>query len=176
MSLNFSKEQRALLINQYEILKHVDPSESEYYDEKIEILYNGYSDFYDEIAGDISDDLPEHISRKVWDILSLYRSLYFGYKNLEPEEQEEIDEKDVIFRGFDGNTETSYYSYAKYLVNRAGRYSEIKELIEEGKVDMNSHWSRLNFYEDLLSRWLPLREETKGENLSLEQIKYVLNK
>lgn len=176
MSLNFSKEQRALLINQFEILKHLDPSSTEEYDNKIEILYNGYSYFYEDIVGDINEDLSGVVSRKVLDILSLYRALYFGYENLTEEEQEQIEERYVIFRGFDGNEEIPYYKFAQFVVTKAGLYGEIKELIQEGKVEMNSHANRLRYYNDLLSRWEPLRKELNGENLNLEQIKHVLNK
>ncbi|MBK0295839.1 YfbU family protein [Bacillus sp. S34] len=176
MSLNFSKEQRVILINQFEILKHLDPSYSDYYDNKIEILHNGYSYFYDDIVGDLSEDFPKETSRTVLDIFELYRKLYFSYKRLSPEDQEQINERDVIFKGFDGNTETSYYSFANFVVLRAGKYGEIKDLIEEGKVDMNSHSSRINYYIDLLSRWSPLRQESLGKDLTLQQIKHLLNK
>ncbi|RBN39770.1 hypothetical protein DMN50_18610 [Priestia megaterium] len=176
MSLNFSKEQRALLINQFEILKHLDPSSTEEYDNKIEILYNGYSYFYEGIVGDVNEDLSEAVSRKVFDILDLYRDLYSSYENLTEEEQEQIEERHVIFRGFDGNEEIPYYKFAQFAVTKEGLYGEIKELVQEGKVEMNSHANRLRYYNDLLSRWKPLREELNGEKLNLEQIKHVLNK
>ncbi|MED3728538.1 YfbU family protein [Priestia filamentosa] len=176
MSLNFSKEQRALLINQFEVLKHLDSSNSKSYDNKIEILQNGYSDFYDEIAGNISDEFPKDQSQKVWDILKLYRKLYFSYENLTPEEQEQIDEEEVIFQGFDGNEESNYYVFAKFIVEKAERYSEINELIKKGKVDMNSHWPKLNYYDGLLSRLMQLNDEDTSQYLACDQIKYILNK
>lgn len=176
MTLNFTKEQRAILINQMEILKRLDPQSEDEYERNIEVLYNGYSHFYEDIFGHIEDEFSPETTRKVFDVLTMYRALYFGFKNLTSEEQEEISEEDVLFQGFDGNEEPDHYCFANYVVKEAGLYSEMGDLIKEGKIEMNSHRNRVRYYNELLSRWTKVREDAGGENLTLQQIKNVLGK
>ncbi|CUB44699.1 MULTISPECIES: YfbU family protein [Bacillus] len=176
MTLNFTKEQRAILINQMEILKRLDPQSEAEYERNIEVLYNGYSHFYEEIFGHIEDEFSPEITRKVFDVLTMYRALYFGFKNLTSEEQEEISEEDVLFQGFDGNEEPDHYCFANHVVKEAGLYSEMEDLIKEGKIEMNSHRNRVRYYNELLSRWTKVREDAGGEHLTLQQIKNVLGK
>ncbi|MEC2274728.1 YfbU family protein [Bacillus subtilis] len=176
MTLKFTKEQRAILINQMEILKRVDPQNSDEYEKNIDILYNGFSYFYSEVCGEIEDEFPEIITRQVFDILNMYRTLYFSYQNLTEEEKDEISERDVLFQGFDGNEEPYHYSFVNYVVKRAGLYSEMRDLLEEGKIELNSHRNRISYYNELLSRWSQVSKETNEIYLTLQQIKTVLGK
>ncbi|MES9786519.1 YfbU family protein [Bacillus pumilus] len=176
MTLQFSKEQRTILINQMEILKRLDPQNSDEYERKIEVLYNGYSYFYSDIFGEIEEEFSPEISRKVLDVLNMYRNLYFSFKSLTSEEQGEISEEDVLFQGFDGNEEYNHYRFAKHVVNEADLYLEISKLIDEGKIEMNSHRNRLHYYNKLLSRWTKVKELAGRGNLTLQQIKNVLDK
>ncbi|MCK6164043.1 YfbU family protein [Bacillus pumilus] len=176
MTLQFTKEQRTILINQMEILKRVDPQNSDEYERKIEVLYNGYSYYYSDIFGDIEEEFSPDITRKVFDVLNMYRNLYFSFNSLTSEEQEEISEEDVLFQGFDGNEEINHYCFAKHVVNTEEIYPEISNLIKKGKVEMNSHRNIVGYYNDLLSRWLPVRKAVRGDKLTLQQIKDVLGK
>lgn len=174
MTLKFTKEQRAILINQMEILKRVDPQNSDEYEKNIDILYNGFSYFYSDISGEIEDEFPEIITRQVFDILNMYRTLYFSYENLTEEEQDEISEEDVLFQGFDGSEEPYHYSFVKYVVERSRLYSEMSDLLEEGKIELNSHCNRISYYNKLLSRWSQI--STNEPYLTLQQIKTVIGK
>ncbi|CUB24276.1 hypothetical protein BN2127_JRS3_03780 [Bacillus safensis] len=175
MSLRFTKEQRAILINQFEILKRLDNNNEKDYDHNIEVLFNGYSTFYKKIFGDIEDEFPEEITRKVYDVLDMFRVLYSSYEQLTSEEKKEIDEKDVLFKGFDGNEETNHFVFASFILRKTELYSDLQELIKQNKVEINSHRNIIYYYDELLANWSKIRKETKGR-LSLEQIKYVLDK
>ncbi|MCY8513536.1 YfbU family protein [Bacillus atrophaeus] len=176
MTINFTKEQRAILINQMEILKRVDPQNSDEYEKNIDILYNGFSYFYSDVCGEIEDEFPVIITRKVFDILDMYRTLYFSYENLPREEQDEISERDVLFQGFDGNEESYHYSFVNYVVKKSRLYLELKDLLDEGKIELNSHKNKISYYNELLSRWSQVRKETDDIYLTLQQINTVLGK
>ncbi|MCY7964988.1 YfbU family protein [Bacillus inaquosorum] len=179
MGLELTKAQRVILINQMEILKKLQPSKEEEYDKYIEILDRGYTPYYSEIFGEPDEELDKDISRQVFDVFDMYQALYFDYQNLTEDEREQINEKDVLFKGYDGNNE-SQYSFAHFVVFEMERYKFIKELLDEGKIEsMNSHRGMAGHYKELLNRYHRIREENNKKHqrrLTLEQIKEVIGK
>ena len=143
------KKERLFLSNQLEILKNqqiilnairggkesdVDVS---FYDNKIKALREGYELHYGDAFEDIYDGVSYEECRFVLDVLEMYRGITFSYLALQKDGK--AKEK-VMFEGFDLNTETEQYSYAKYLLFDLDRYDEIKEIA--GKYyEFNSHTS-----------------------------------
>lgn len=121
--MELTKKDRLVLYNQYEILKLLN-SDDEYmvkqYEINQEILLNGYKRNYNDLIEWMMDDTPEEVSKFVWDVLQLYRTLYTSYKILSAEEKEQIDVNDIRYAGFDGNKETGYYTYANFILKKNG--------------------------------------------------------
>ncbi|MGZ6347230.1 MAG: YfbU family protein [Anaerolineales bacterium] len=148
--MEFTKFERIQLINQYEILKIINPGEKENYEELFEILFNGYSVLYDEIEGYISEDMPVDEGVFVLDIVSLYRDIE-GFK-AHNESKAIKDHPYGNFSGFDGNNEGNYYRMAKFLIDKQRRFCE-QEQYREKNNGFNSHWPMLSQYRNMIFRW-----------------------
>ncbi len=171
--MELSKKERLSLYNQYEILKLLNADDRhmvEKYELYQEILSNGYQYNYDDLVGGMYDDTPDNVSKFVWDVLNMYRSLYNSYYELDPEQQKEIDFEDITYQGFDGNEEADYYLYANFILEQMKRYDEI---YNNGKVELNSHSHRIPTYKKMLNTWTKIRAD-KYSNLTLNQLKEII--
>jgi hypothetical protein len=173
--MELSKKERLFLYNQYEILKLLNAnndSEVERYGIDQEILLNGYKKEYDNFVEWFLDDVDDAISKFVWDVLQLHRCLYFSYDQLSQPEKDKIPFSDIQFRGFDGNEEGAHYSYSKFIIEKLGRYEEIRE---NGKYSPNSHARTLHRYSKMLEKWSSLGVSEYGK-LNLEQITQIIGR
>ncbi|HDR8155557.1 TPA: YfbU family protein [Bacillus cereus] len=143
MEETLSKRERLILANQYDILSRL--AEEEYEKKEFEdlrdIFTSGYTRYYSLATEHFSDEVNQEECKFVVDVLDLYRDLYYSREH-SAEARDAINENDVLFKGFDLNDEieSKYYSFYKFLVDQLGRYGEIKELIEAGKIESyNSH-------------------------------------
>ena len=142
-----TKTERLILVNQLKILAHLEPENSDSYKEDIEILENGYSVFYDSITGNIYDEMEEEKGNLVLNILDLYCAVECFKKNCG-----NLDGlKNTEFLGFDGNFETDYMVFARFLVEKQHKFMEIKEA--KGSFDFNSHSCMVPTYKSILEKW-----------------------
>ncbi|MED1559435.1 YfbU family protein [Bacillus paramycoides] len=184
MENTLSKKERLILANQYEILAKLaeDDYEKKQFNNLRDIFTSGYSRYYSLATEHFSDEVSDEECKFVVDVLNMYRDLYYSwYRNKDAHEV--INEKTVLFKGFDLNDEieVKYYSFYKFLVNDFGRFEEIKEFIAEGKIeDFNSHGSgpsmrQLNL---MLSKWQEIKnrdEYNYSDDLALEEISEIIN-
>lgn len=145
--MEFTPQQRALLINQFEILKAIEPERAKDHDEKIEILANGYSIFYDDVIW-VSDDMPEDDCRFVLDVLSMYRSLEAFFRD--NPDSPALSEYYSRYRGFDGNDETNLYGFARFLIETQGKFQEQRDNPE---FEFNSHSHVAGQYQRMVAAW-----------------------
>ncbi|MEH7392414.1 YfbU family protein [Bacillus sp. JJ1474] len=143
MDKQFSLKERLLLSNQYNILAKLssDEDEKKQYENLSEVFRAGYVWGYGLATETILGETTKEECRFVLDTLDMYSRLYFSRRESK-EAQEAIEEKEVLFKGFDLNDpqEGKYYSFYKFLVEDLNRFSEYKELIEKGKIEgYNSH-------------------------------------
>ncbi|MEH7236768.1 YfbU family protein [Bacillus sp. JJ1562] len=184
MDKTLSLKDRLIIANQYEILSRLteDEYEKEQFENFRDIFVSGYSRYYSLATEYFSDEVSDEECKFVTDVLSLYRDLYFSWVQSE-EVQNSINEKDVLFKGFDLNdsTEVKYFSFYKFLVTRLDRFSEIKELIDSGKIeDYNSHGSGPSMQKlaNMISKRETIRNRhgfVRYENLTAEEITEILN-
>ncbi|CAI6223674.1 YfbU family protein [Bacillus subtilis] len=144
-------------------------------------MYRGYSSYYSDIfGGEPYEELDDIVHSRVAGVLRMYENLYNDRLHLPKEEMIQIDEKDVLFKGFDGNTESSHYSYVNFLVGKMEEFNTIGELIKTGKIkSTNSHRSMIGYYDELLRRYRSVTEKNNKsfqDRLTLEQFKEVLGK
>lgn len=171
-----NKIERLSLINQFEILKSLNPEESSYYEQKIEILEEGYIYHYDELFGNLSTELPKEDSRFVLDLLNMYRDINFSKSNFTEIQLEEIKDLSTQYQGFDYNDEyeARLGFYAKFFINDLHRFQELIE--DEDFDDFNSHWLMLDKYRLYLSRYEELKKSGIAEfsKLTPKQLKMIL--
>lgn len=170
IKMNLSKTERLMLINQFSIMEKLEDDEKERYSLYKEILERGYVYDYDEIFDHLYKDLPVDNSKFVINVLSMYRSLNDSYLNLEVKDS--VDVSRLKFRGFDGNEEASYMSYAKFVLHTLGRFDELKD--DSKLPDYNTHSRRIGKYAKMLSVWRELKDNYEGK-LSADDINRVLN-
>ena len=140
--------QRMMLVNQYEILSHLDPTSKSYYDERIEILRSGYEVFYDGFTAAYDSPMSVSESKFVLDVLDMYRA-FEGFKHNNPKTTVFDKKFNAYFRGFDGNNETSYMGFVQFLIDVQKKYGE--QLPYKDKTDdFNSHMPMADNYRKML--------------------------
>jgi len=142
--VDFTKNERLFLLNQYKILENLYPDEAEFYSRAQRIVSDGYSFEYASLAPSINEDsgLTSDECREVVHVLQMYEQLIFSYEKLE----DKGGVKPVSFDGFSGNEETAQMSYARFLVER-GRWPRFRN------HDMDSHVPMLSSYQSMLPVW-----------------------
>lgn len=147
---NLDKKNRLILINQYKILAALDKDDRGHYDELIKILENGYSIFYTMLDQWMSDEMSPEACRFVLDILDLYRALD-DMKRSSKDKRVEAHSFS-FFRGFDGNNETEYMGFCRFLIETQGKFSEQKPYLLKND-NMNSHMPMIPKYTRMLEVW-----------------------
>jgi uncharacterized protein YfbU (UPF0304 family) len=146
-----NKINRLLLINNYKILKIISKKQDDkYYDRCIEILENGYTENYDEINY-IEDEVDEKIQKFVLSVICLYNDIYNSYLQLKDKQLKNYIKNLNRFelKGFDGNDETVYMSYLRFLLEDDYKWYSIKKI---DKFSYNSHNSMIDEYRDILQK------------------------
>lgn len=104
------------------------------------------------LSGVVEEDTPAHIADEVGNILTMWRVIDDGISRLADDDLQEVadavDPFSLKFEGFDGNTESTHYGAAVFMVETLGRFQELKS------KELNSH-SPLNLerYRRMLMRY-----------------------
>ncbi|EID0063089.1 YfbU family protein [Vibrio vulnificus] len=167
--MEFTRKERLNLINQYKILARLYPEDAEHYDELREILEDGYEIFYSMVDQWISDDMPKEEGKFVLDILDLYRFIE-DYKRISKDENI-INHRRSSFMGFDGNNESEYMAFARFLIIKQGKFSEQKDYLRQND-NLNSHMPMVHIYKRMLEKWKALG---KPYQLTADQIQQILD-
>lgn len=113
--MELTKKDRLILINQYQILKRLDPNSAKQYDQAIEILKQGYTLLYSQIAAEVTDaELCPDKAQVVADVIGAYKALE-AYKAANKDDKEVASHPWAKFRGFHGASEAEYLAYARFL-------------------------------------------------------------
>lgn len=145
--MEITKKERIILINQYRILAELNKDEADYYKELITILEYGYEIFYSMIDEWVSDDMPTDDGRLVLNILDLYRAIEDIKRSSKSENL--ISHNYAYFRGFDGNNETAHMSFARFIIEKQGKYSEQEQYLRRND-NLNSHMPMVEKYHRML--------------------------
>jgi hypothetical protein len=162
--MDFDKKDRIILINQFKILERLDPDGDTDYSEMIEILSNGYSIFYGDINRIVEEEeVSTNDCRFVLDVLDLYRVIE-RFKESD-EDTTDIEEHSLgTFRGFDGNNESEYLSFTRFLIQTQGKFQEQLPYEED---NFNSHNLTIHNYRPMIEKWRSLEQprELSKENI-----------
>ena len=168
--MKLSQMERLILVNQYMILEKLYPEEASSYARIRKALEDGYELEYSEIFNNIYHDdetLSENGCILVREILTMFTVLKYSYNKLD--DKSGIDPKDVTLWGFDGNNETEYMAYARYLIEDCQLWGDLQE-----DAVFNRHISSLSRYRQMLNVWNSYGND-KNE-LSKEQILSIIGK
>jgi hypothetical protein len=167
---SISKTNRLILINQYEILKHLNTDLKEHYDKMIKILENGFNIEYDgKLFQFISDEISSDICEETINLLSMFSNIEDSMISLKLSNEQINSLSGLHFMGFDNQEEEEamYYSYSKFLTED-DRFIWFKNKIS-GKM------GHLEIYRILLGIYNDNKFNTKNE-LSLNDLKMLSQK
>lgn len=147
--MELTKTERLILLNQFRILKSLNPNEDNY-DYALEVLEKGYEYHYKEIIQDslLIEEFPFNSSQLVLDILYMFSSMRLAYNKLS--DKSNIVESKIRFPGFcssSGGFEAKCLSYARFYVNQQGGL--FREL---GNIE-NSDINRIPYYREMLAEF-----------------------
>lgn len=164
MDIQLTLKDRIFLINQYQILKALYPDNSQFYDERIEILEFGYTIFYDEIISLDGDELSQIDCKFVLDILDCYR--FIDDYLVATSDEEVRNHPWSYFRGFDGNHETHLLVFARFLIKTQGKFQEQLQYLKKND-NLDSHACHRKKYEKMIETWKTQRfnRDFRKENI-----------
>ncbi|MGH9631020.1 MAG: YfbU family protein [Bryobacteraceae bacterium] len=138
-------KERLLLANQCRILAKLYPDEKDHYEEMHQALTSGYALHYGDLVNFFCDEMTADECREVIHIIDMHRALNDAYQRMVDKGQ--VKPEEIEFRGFDGNEETKYLNYAKFLMEVQGRWKELH------RDDLNTHWPILSRYRKMLEEY-----------------------
>jgi uncharacterized protein YfbU (UPF0304 family) len=87
------------------------------------VLERGYELEYTWLAESIQEPMSVEECEEVYDILEMDSDLLFAHEQLG--EASGVDKAAVAFRGFDGNEEARTLSYAPFLIEDLGKWTDL---------------------------------------------------
>ncbi len=146
--MELNKFERLLLMNQYRILSLLDQSKADHYNKLREALENGYvASYQDDLFAGIRDGLSVEQSAFVLEVMSMYDALQRSYDALD--DKQGIEEERTKFPGFDSDFELAHLGYARFVVERERRFSDLKPF----SADFISHTPMLDQYRRMTDVW-----------------------
>jgi uncharacterized protein YfbU (UPF0304 family) len=163
--MELTKIERRLLANQYHILSLLDEGNAEHHEHLRDALENGYEAAYHyEVFGSMLDPLPPWGCKLVIDVMSMYSSIQRSFEALD--DKTGIEEWRTWFPGFDSDLETTHKGYARYVVEKEHRFTDLKPNSE----DFDSHTPAVKRYRRMMPVWKSVEnrdELTREEIISI---------
>jgi uncharacterized protein YfbU (UPF0304 family) len=167
--MRLSPTERLILINQYEILNHLQPG---VYEDHIKVLRNGFEfEIEDRLFNQIDEvGLSTDACGEVIQVLAMYDHLIISFEKLE--DKKGLTDFDVTFRGFDSadQSEGRQWSYALHLVDDQKRFKTKAN-------DLKGYVPMLPKYREALALWEQVkarRDDVSNRWLSAEEIKEII--
>jgi uncharacterized protein len=146
--VELNKFERLLLMNQYRILSLLDQGNADHYNKLRDALENGYvASYQDDLFAGILDGLSMEQCTFVREVMNMYDALQRSYDALD--DKQGIEEERTKFPGFDSDYELEHLGYARFVVEREGRFSYLKLHSQ----DFNSHTPMLDQYRRMIDSW-----------------------
>ncbi len=158
--MRLDRIQRLMLYNQYKIMEKLYPEEANYYKRAAQAVGDGYEHEYSYLAQNIYErGLSEDQCKFVYNVMGMHMRLKWAYDDLSNADKAEIPAHQIEFHGFDGNNETNYLGYARWIVGDGHSFQNIRD----GGDGLNSHMPTLSRYQNMLNEWQARGLEQKQE-------------
>mgnify|MGYP003136963978 CR=1 FL=1 len=157
-----SRTDRLNLVMMYRLFQHLEVDDyPEGWERMVEVFEHGFTGEYDEAFVQLYDELPIDECRLLWDLLDMFRILEASTAELDEGDIAELGEQTVRrlgFRGFDFNDsrEGALADYARHLVLKKGRWTELAERFDDKHERGNSHMPMLATYLRMLDAFNPI--------------------
>ncbi|EJF33736.1 hypothetical protein JC2156_05500 [Weissella koreensis KCTC 3621] len=178
--LNFTEEQRVLLVNQFEILAKLakldgEHDESKSYENASFAVQMGYS--YDwafentHLQSLGKTHITENDQKYVIDVMNMYNYIYGVYNELNEEDKKKIPKSELEFKGFDGHEPA--YGFYKFITDDLERFKTVTEFVESNHWDEDSHGFNGNL-NDMVERYLKIMDNHIENESKFQNLKNVL--
>lgn len=142
----------------------------QYQKDRAEVLESGFTgEYWREVAG-FETELSRRDSRRVIDILQMFRIITFSIREL-PEDEELDDEarRRLKFRGLDHNNalEGHMARYIEFMMRDGRKWSELRSQVEASD-DGDSHGEMLEVYTRMLSEYRRIMDARERHYVSDE--------
>ncbi len=164
---SLTEYQRLILINQLTILKHLEEEKginpAGHYEERIEILENGYVHQYGMLTGFLHTEVPKETYAEVVNILSMFRTFDNAIHTFGEQEliNSGIDVEKLRLKGFDGQGHR--LSIAQHEMGD-GKWTELKDLV----TDNHSNYPEV-LYEKMVKKFMA--RGTKRHDPTIDDLK-----
>jgi uncharacterized protein len=148
-------------------LEKLYPNEAGNYQDQREAIENGYEYEYSDIFVNIYSDenaLSSEDCREVYDILIMYSKIKNTYDSLS--DKSGIEDWQIVFSGFDGNSECEQIGYVRYLVDKKSKFSNLNR-----GDNFDSHMPILKSYRQMLEVW---KKYERKQVLSKDELMEIL--
>ena len=165
--MKLTRQERLILSLQYRILERLSEGEDEadYYRRCRDAVECGYEFEYSGIAQFVYEKtLSEAECGLVWDVLIMFDALQNAHRTLA--NGAGVSEQQVSFPGFDGNTETAFMAYARFILEDKTRFASLKR-----PTDVNSHSPEIEVYQRMLRAW---EASAKKYELTAVEVKRIM--
>lgn len=102
--MEMTHAQRLILSNQYKIMSMLEPEHTERYRRYQTVIERGFGLQLRELDRNFGE-LSEETCRLIVNIMEMYHALHVSWSNLD---KQELDERRMVFLGFDAATEPHY--------------------------------------------------------------------
>src|ERR1035437_2481872 len=165
--MKLSRVERLLISNQFKILEKLYPNDANYYQDQREVIEKGYEleyrDIFEHIYSD-EDALSSEDCCEVYDILMMYSKIKEVYNTLS--DKSGIEDWQIAFTGFDGNSECEQIGYVQYLVDKKSKFRNLNR-----GDNFDSHAPFLKNYRQMLEVW---KKYDRKQVLSKDELMEIL--
>ncbi|MGR5119100.1 YfbU family protein [Vibrio astriarenae] len=165
--MEMTNAQRLILSNQYKLMMKMDPENSGKYQRLQTIVERGYELQMRELNKDFGR-LTEDECREIIDIMEMYHAMQESNKMLDESERADVDQRRLLFLGFDAATEAQCVHYVRFLVDSEGLYPQF----DKADHHFNSQMPMLDKYRRMLATW---RHCPRQYHLSAAEFKQIFN-
>lgn len=157
--------QRLILVNQYELMAHLDEQNADKYRKFQAIIKGGYQLEMKELYKDFSQ-LSEEQCQTILNILEMYQALQVSYNNLQ--DKSDISEHRLKFLGFCAIREKKHINYLSFIATYNKKYQDVISC-PNGCDAQTPMWDK---YNKMLDVW---NECPRKFHLSAVEIKQILS-
>ena len=171
-AVKLTRLERYSLSLQLRLLEAAYPDEADAFSKTREALENGYEMLYGwdmEYIVDGDDVMSSDECKEVWDTLEMFDAIDRATQN--SSDPEIADSAFTQFMGYDGNNETKFMSFARFTMERMGRFDYLR--MPKDKY-WNSHMPVLETYRRMLAEWRTVDRHSRM-NLGADDLKRILS-
>lgn len=165
--MEMTDAQRLILSNQYYLMSRLTPDNSEKYQRLQTIVERGYGLQMQELNKEFGC-ITEDECREIINIMEMYHAMQESNKMLGDAERNNVDQRRLMFLGFDIASEAQQVNYVRFLVESEGLYTQF----EKGDHHFNAQMPMLDKYRRMLTTW---QNCPRQYHLSAAEFKQIFN-